>query len=691
VVAPLFQERLYVYYTGNKNYSFRDLDSLMEAGKNRFGFTSLKGGSYDMFKEIVRYLNINRHLMLDVQANYDTLINRLERNELDFIVTFSLPLRKTDSLKNIRFLYLNGNDVKLIQNRLRDIFPVRIGKDKYMLGGWTFLVAPTQFIKKIDNPDLVKVLRHPPDSLKNIPYASLISQSIKQFADNKNKESLQLRNLRLYNGLQRQIGFKNVQWRVYIYLGLFVLALLFVHYYYTGKWFPTYKLLFFWNRYKHFQLGFVILILIYFGSIELLIFSEKQFYESTGLKSQILNMSRPDLHSWLFVTTVTGNSNGVFPLSLIGRIMLSLNSLNFWIGTFLVGISEYITYKTSKKRKEGNMKTHFENHFIIFGWNGTSDKFIMSILDDAKNFYHKKLKIVSVVPDISIVRNNYPLIRELHDNKVIDIIQGDARDRHILEKANTEKADTIILLAEDNSRIADERTQLRALAISRYVKDIKNNALFASRKNNINKIKDFFHRTGRNEESTQTDVSYSRDRRLLDTIYMIAEINNNEFRQSLYDAGVNEVFVSGNYRKAVMKQALFNHGVSKVLDEIMHYDENNEFYKIDLYKKENKHLVGKTFDELLVLLRKVGILLIGIHIIFLDDKGKIIIDRHEIERLLKEKENGITRDIIVNPIDEIERNRPVDDDDQLIVLTYNYKMLKESVKKLKIMMKKGEV
>jgi hypothetical protein len=219
---------------------------------------------------------------------------------------------------------------------------------------------------------------------------------------------------------------------------------------------PKYNLIFFWNRYKHFQFGFIVLILIYFSSVEWLVRAERKFYIDTGIKSQILNMPKSDLHSWILVTTVTGNSNGIFPMSLTGKIMLALNSLNFWIGTILIGISEYFTYKVNQKRKKGLMKTKYNNHLVIFGWNHSTPKFIIEIIQDAKTYNDTQIKIVLVVADIKIIREHYPDIKELQDNKIIDIIEGDARDTHVLKKSNIENVHTIVLLSEGNSLTSDE-------------------------------------------------------------------------------------------------------------------------------------------------------------------------------------------------------------------------------------------
>jgi hypothetical protein len=237
------------------------------------------------------------------------------------------------------------------------------------------------------------------------------------------------------------------------------------------------------------------------------------------------------------------------------------------------------------------------------------------------------------------------------------------------------------LLSEDRSKLSDEHVALRAHAISRYVK-MKRNDGKVYKATRIEKLTD----TAKNIFSKKTKKTNSNYKKykietITDRAYMIAEINNEDFRESLIDAGVNEIVVAGNYRKAIMKQSLFNHGISKVIDEIMQYNEYNEFYKIDLSLPENKHLVGKTFDELLVALRKHGILLIGVHIVFHDENDNIIIDRSVIQQLL-EKEEKVTRDIIVNPVDETERNRPVDGDDHLIVLAINSDMLKKGIQQV---------
>ena len=120
-------------------------------------------------------------------------------------------------------------------------------------------------------------------------------------------------------------------------------------------------------------------------------------------------------------------------------------------------------------------------------------------------------------------------------------------------------------------------------------------------------------------------------------------------------------------------------GLSMVLQDLLSYsDDNNEFYTIDLL--EHKSLVGFTYDELLPKLRKYNIQLIGIKSVFYDETQnppEEIIDATEILELLK-TEKQLKRQFIVNPSsqNQEEYNYKTDNDDQLIVLCENGKIIK---------------
>ena len=116
------------------------------------------------------------------------------------------------------------------------------------------------------------------------------------------------------------------------------------------------------------------------------------------------------------------------------------------------------------------------------------------------------------------------------DSGELEFIAGDPKNMEALSSANVEKANAVILLAEDRSQEADERTLLRALAISRYCRQFNG-------------------------------------QEMLDSIYIIAEINDPQFEDDLLQSDVNEVVCSSEMMEDVILQSSLNHGISEILNE----------------------------------------------------------------------------------------------------------------------------
>ena len=121
----------------------------------------------------------------------------------------------------------------------------------------------------------------------------------------------------------------------------------------------------------------------------------------------------------------------------------------------------------------------------------------------------------------------------------------------------------IMLLGVFNLKIADERTLLRASAISRFCRN-KNN---------------------------KENVVVARD-----SIYIIAEVNDRHFESSFLASDVNEVICTTEVGNNIITQTMNTKGLSMVLQDLLNYsDYNNEFYTIDLL--QHSSLVGCTYDE----------------------------------------------------------------------------------------------
>jgi len=411
-------------------------------------------------------------------------------------------------------------------------------------------------------------------------------------------------------------------------------------------YFKKISLAYLWKRYKHFAYTFFILILAYFLITEALFYVEHQYVLETGLKSPLLDLSPEEFHKWILILILAGYEKDVFPISAMGEFLAALAIYLGWIALGVSILFEYLSNLKIKKRMEGKQGVKHEGHYVICGWNLRTPDFINNSMKAISEFSNKKCRIVIINDDLSEVLDVNPELRELIEGGQLDYIKGKTRDVFTLEQANIHKAASIVLFADGIEADADERTLLRALAISRFCrnKNNKENGIVAK-----------------------------------DSIYIIAEVNDRQFESSLLSSDVNEVICTTEVGNNIITQTMNTKGLSMVLQDLLSYsDDNNEFYTIDLL--QHSSLVGYTYDELLPILRKYNIQLIGIKSVFYDETQKPpveIIDRDEINSRLKSEKN-LTRQFIVNPNNEnpIEFNYKTDDDDQLIVLCENGKIIK---------------
>ena len=349
VISPLFQEKLHIYFYGKQPLKINKLEHLFKSKTINIGFTSKKGYSHKIFYTLTKFLNINTQNVSETIDNYNVLITKLKNHKIDFLVTFSLPLTALENNDSIQKLYISKKDALIIQNRLHNIYATKLqdSTNHYSIGSWSFLVGSKSSLQLIkpENRLFKSISTIKKDSLKPVSY--FISKSLNSFIQNKHNEISQLKSLPLSPSFYKKTHFAPVYYKSYVIV-LFILIIAILYFKYIKKY--NFNFLYIWKRYKHFQYGFLMLLFLFFFSIELLIHAEKMFYENVGIKSQILNMAKSDLYSWILIATVTGNSNGTFPLSLLGKSMVALNSMNFWIGTILIGFSEYTIYKINKKK-----------------------------------------------------------------------------------------------------------------------------------------------------------------------------------------------------------------------------------------------------------------------------------------------------------------------------------------------------
>lgn len=663
IIAPLFIEKFIIYYNSYNEINLEDLKKRIENETIKMGFTSKSSYSYKIFQILVQYHKINKSNIIEVYDNYDNLTELLIDKKIDALVSFSLPLLKIEESPKIRKVGFKEDELDIIEAREPNLFIVEEKENNSKtLGSWTFLIGSKEFVTKnsqFNIPDLLYKMD------QDDYYGNIISQSIDYFNKQENAGKEFLKGLPLSDNLVEMIKYKPLKYKgLYLILVLFGMVLLLILFLQNINHLGFFDVKYLSFRYRHIIIGLLILIGIYFVSIEVMLLAEQNFYKKMALKSQLLNMSYEELNKWLIFKKLNGDDMGIYPYSLLGKIMLTITTYSIFLGTLFIVIFEYITYKLIIKRKNGLMDIKFENHIVLTGWNDSTHNFIKEAIE-LNNKESAQSKIVCIVKDPNEVLTKHKTMELFHNQKKIYFVNGDVKDSKTLLQANIHKAKTVVLFAEDTTIYADEITLLRALSIYRFCDE---------------KFEDERSRVKLNSNVETYDMDH-----FVNPVYVIAEINDIKFRRLLVDADVNEVIVTSNLTKNIITQSMYHHSISKIMDEILHYNEN-DFYILDLLLEKNKKLRNKTFDELFVPLRQLDLLLIGIKVVFRDVYGTEITNENEILKLLKQEKAGknIKRDILINPITKEEKERRTDQDDQLIVFAQDLKSVENAIKKLKI-------
>ena len=125
------------------------------------------------------------------------------------------------------------------------------------------------------------------------------------------------------------------------------------------------------------------------------------------------------------------------------------------------------------------------------------------------------------------------------------------------------------------------------------------------------------------------------------------------------DAGANQILSFSTIESNILANMIHTSGINHVVDEVFAFNDTNIYFN-DM--RENFVLLGKTYNEALVLLREYNILLLSINIA-----------HHRSAEEIKniKKKYALTREMITNPITELENNYKIQTGGVLIVLLHS--------------------
>jgi len=664
LLFPLFQEKFIIYTHHDTPISFGKFRQSIKAKnleKLRVGVTDKKGTTYETFSSIGGLLGVDLNNISFVVEDYSILIEKFKKREIDYFITLSLPIKELEKRKQTSVVYFDKKQIFLLKSKIPQLSEAHFENPNHKtLGVWSFLIGLDSSIKRVGEREIIDFLAS--INKRNDFISKEIQKTLNQFKKNKNWHNEYLSEVPVSPYLLENLGYQeNLFQKYFTHFIITVTAAAFVLWaFYSFNKSDLIRgsaQIYVMRRYKYISLEMVFFVILYSFFIQGLIYYENQLFLKTAIKSQLLDMGYKDIHFWNFVRIVTNNESGVFPFSSGGKIMVSASAYTVWLGGLLIIIIEYFSYQLAIKRRKGLVNITQKNHTIIAGWSESTPSFIKELLSARSSFDNQTIKIVCIAPNPESIIQNNSYIDSLVQKKSISFVDGYIRQKKTLEQSNAHLAKTIVLLTDDDTIQSDERTLLRALSISKFCKE-KYQSVTSSQ-------------TGKQvEKSFETQKS-------INTVYVIAQVNSSEFIEDIQNAGVNGIVNRTNVIDGILIQSILNPGVSKLINNILSYsNDTNEFYTIDLLETKNSHLRNKTFDELLLPLRKQGILLIAIRVVYRDEKGNEIVDEPKI--LQKLECDGLYRQIITNPITKIEIKRKADED-QLLVLAVSSKKLKHGI------------
>lgn len=209
-----------------------------------------------------------------------------------------------------------------------------------------------------------------------------------------------------------------------------------------------------------------------------------------------------------------------------------------FLGMFTGEMAAYLVERRMKGNR-GMKPVTVSNHVLITRWSKDTE----AIIDELMSEDLKERRPVVV---IDREQAEIPL-----DNPLVSFVRGDPTEAAVLERAGVARAHTAIILADPSSKdynAEDSRSILTCLAI----------------------------------ESLNRDV------------YTVVQILNPENQKHLERVHCDEVVCTTEVATQVVVQSSVNHGVSRLLSEVLSFGEGSEIYRARLARR----FAGKEYYEL---------------------------------------------------------------------------------------------
>jgi len=381
---------------------------------------------------------------------------------------------------------------------------------------------------------------------------------------------------------------------------------------------PTIKDMFFYlyrgiAKYRYITIG-AILLIVYLLCIILIKYFEHKWAIEHLVYSHFDRLSFFDNALWFFLFSTIGNDGGIFPQSSEGKLIASFVPLIGWGGVF--GFATLLASDTIKKyllEVKGMGKVDKKGHIVIIGWNENACTIIKSLQFEGLSKQH-------TIIILALEEHKEDIQNCLLSKQNASYILSTGQNKEDLKRANIANASTIILL-RDNLHIDPD---------AHSILDILN-------------IKSF--------------ISTTETKKLPN---IIAQIADNQNRAIALEAGAKQIISLSGIESKILASSVLNPGLHRFIEEVFEYNTLNDIYTLKIEK--NCRLIGKTFDEILLELRKFDVLLLSID---------IATNRNQEETRQIQEEYNLPKTLITNPNLESEKSYKLQANDTIITIAHD--------------------